>query len=846
VLDTDDVHYGRVWFFHDITEQKNAADKLRQSEEKYRVLIENANDSVYTLNLEGNFTSLNRAGEQIFGYTRDEALSMNIADVVSSKDLERVRERIAKNLAGEAQPNFELEVITKDGKLVIMDISSRLIYQDGVVVGIQGIGRDITERKRGEEALEQSERDYRTVFEQAHDAIMVFAPEQETVLDVNERACELYGFNRAEFIGMSLETLSKNPASGTKLVKETLEAGENLNFETVQYRRDGSEMFLEVNASTIIYQGRQAIITINRDITGRKEAEIAIAEANDRAIREYERLLDRIAQMAESLGSARDLLTIYRTLYNFALVSLPCNGLFISLYDAARNVRSPAYACSDGQEIDVATLPDMVMSDSPNSRAISTGTVIIEDDFQAAMQGKPIVNVGLDIDPRLPQSCLITPMSVMGRIVGAVEVQSIQPAAFRKEHATSLQMAANLVANAIENVRLLEQERESAEQLRQSQKLESVGRLAGGIAHDFNNMLTAINGYSELTLRRLKPDDPLRENVEEIKKAGERSAALTHQLLAFSRQQVLQSKVLDLNEIIIDTTTMLQRLIGEDILLNSVLNPELGRLEGDAGQLTQVLMNLVVNARDAMPDGGTLTIETTNVNVDEEFAAAHLPIMPGPYVLLAITDTGIGIDEETQQHIFEPFYTTKEIGKGTGLGLATVYGIVKQSGGYIWVTSKPGKGSTFEIYLPRIEQEVWTESEAATAEYLPNGAETILIVEDEDLVRALTRQVLEECGYEIIEARNGVEALSIFEQPDCKIDLLLTDVVMPQMGGRELAERVTRTHPNLRVLFTSGYTDDAAIRQDVIVPDTNFIQKPFTFDALAHKVRESLDSNTAL
>ena len=378
------------------------------------------------------------------------------------------------------------------------------------------------------------------------------------------------------------------------------------------------------------------------------------------------------------------------------------------------------------------------------------------------------------------------------------------------------------------------------EQLRQSQKLESVGRLAGGIAHDFNNMLTAINGYSEIILRQLPAGDPLRPKVEEIKKAGERSASLTHQLLAFSRRQVLQPARLDLNDVVRDTSTMLQRLLGEDLELKIVLDPNLGPVEADIGQLTQVIMNLAVNARDAMPDGGSVTIETANIYLDQASAVSVVLAAPGPYVMLAVTDTGTGISPDDRPHIFEPFYTTKEMGRGTGLGLATVYGIVKQSGGYIWVESEPGAGSTFRIYLPRIEEEA-AAAEADPAAKIPSGTETILIVEDEPLVRSLTRQVLEECGYNVVEAANGIEALEICQSRRHDIDLLITDVVMPDLGGRELAAEVSLLDPELPILFTSGYTDDDIVRRGIIEVGANFIQKPFNLELLAHKVRELLN-----
>jgi PAS domain S-box-containing protein len=385
--------------------------------------------------------------------------------------------------------------------------------------------------------------------------------------------------------------------------------------------------------------------------------------------------------------------------------------------------------------------------------------------------------------------------------------------------------------------------RQMEDQLHLSQKLESVGRLAGGIAHDFNNMLTAINGYSELTLMGLKADDPLRQNIEEIKKAGERSAELTYQLLAFSRRQILQPKIVSLNQTITGTGRMLERLIGEDIQLITVFNPKVGQVKVDPGQLSQIIINLALNARDAMPQGGKLTIETNNATLDNEYALRHVSTVPGEYVMLSISDTGTGIDAETKRHIFEPFFTTKEVGKGTGLGLATVYGIVKQSGGNIWVYSEPGVGTTFKIYLPRVVEEYVAEEAIDTSEEFPRGTETILLVEDEKMVRSLTQQVLEGCGYTVIEAGNGAEALSLCEKTDCQIDLLMTDVVMPQMGGRELVERFVHIYPQTQILFTSGYTDDEVVRHGVVEAGTNFIQKPFTPHGLALKVREILDGS---
>jgi PAS domain S-box-containing protein len=398
------------------------------------------------------------------------------------------------------------------------------------------------------------------------------------------------------------------------------------------------------------------------------------------------------------------------------------------------------------------------------------------------------------------------------------------------------------VAGVVVNSRDISERRQLEEQLRQSQKMEAVGRLAGGVAHDFNNLLTAISGYSELMLRRLRHGDPLRHNAEEINKAGSRAASLTSQLLAFSRKQVLQPKVLDLNMVVADMDKMLRRLIGENIELVTMLEPELWSIKADPGQIQQVILNLAVNARDAMPEVGRLTIETANIELDGENARWNVGVHPGRYVMLAVNDTGCGMDTQTRERVFEPFFTTKDVGKGTGLGLSTVYGIVKQSGGYIWVYSEPEKGTTFKIYLPCIEEMADAAPARHDAVEMPQGMETVLLVEDEALVRRLAARVLREQGYTVIEAADGEEALRVAQShAEMEIHLLLTDVVMPRMSGREVAEHLLRMRPRIRVLYTSGYTENSIVHHGVMEDGVAFLQKPFKPDALARKVREVLD-----
>src|SRR5947209_9617743 len=393
-------------------------------------------------------------------------------------------------------------------------------------------------------------------------------------------------------------------------------------------------------------------------------------------------------------------------------------------------------------------------------------------------------------------------------------------------------------------VRDVTEQRRLQQQLVQSQKMEAVGRLAGGVAHDFNNLLTVILSYSDLLLEDRPPDAPDREDIEQIRKAAVGASALTRQLLAFSRQQVLEPRVLDVNTVVASTEKMLTRLLGEDISLTASLAPALGAVKVDPGQLEQIIMNLAVNARDAMPHGGRLSIETANVDMDESYVRGHPVAHPGPYVMLAVSDTGIGMDAVTQARIFEPFFTTKEAGKGTGLGLATVYGIVKQSGGFIWVYSEPGHGTSFKIYLPQVDAPLEGRAVGAAPGDLPRGTETILLVEDAAAVRAVTRQVLERQGYTVLEAAHGAAALQTAAGHPGPIHLLLTDVVMPVLSGRQLADQLARLRPDAKVLYASGYTDDAVVRHGVLEAGISYLQKPFTADSLARKVREVLDRPT--
>ncbi len=442
----------------------------------------------------------------------------------------------------------------------------------------------------------------------------------------------------------------------------------------------------------------------------------------------------------------------------------------------------------------------------------------------------------------------VVPLIAQGELIGSLNLGAREPGGPPASDLAVAREVGDQLAIALRQARLAEELQASYDdlqqtqgQLAQAQKMEAIGQLAGGVAHDFNNLLTVIAGRSHLALEQLPADHPLRRHIDLIRTTTDRAAALTRQLLAFSRKQVLEPTVLDLNALVAGLVPMLQRLIGEHIELTTAPTEPLGRVRADRSQLEQVILNLAVNARDAMPQGGALTVETANADLDEAYAKGHPGATPGAFVMLAVADTGHGMDADTQARIFEPFFTTKAQGKGTGLGLATVFGIVKQSGGNIWVYSEPGHGTTFKVYLPRVEEALDSAAPAPATAVLPRGSETVLLVEDDDEVRSLAHETLQSGGYTVIPAANPNEALRLAADGSRPIHLLVTDVVLPQLSGRGLADRLSADHRELRILYMSGYTDEAIVRHGVLDAGTAFLQKPFTPYALLAKIREVLD-----
>jgi two-component system, cell cycle sensor histidine kinase and response regulator CckA len=682
----------------------------------------------------------------------------------------------------------------KDGVRLWIDTTKIPIQTiDGTVIGVLGIFEDVTERQLVEQALRENEEKYRLLVSQI--PAMVFRGQADWSIDpLDEKVEALTGYSKEDFEARRVKWCDLIPAEDLDYAAgvfiEALKTDKSYVREHRLRKKNGDIIWVQCRGRIFCdAQGKVDHISgVSFDVTRRHQAE--------EAVRESERFLHSIFSSIQDGISVLDreynILRVNEAMEQAYAPALPLVGK--KCYAAFHGRREPCEIC-------------------PTRSALATGEAaraLIEEKGAA---GEIVRFVELYSFPM--------PDIASGQILGVVEY--VRDVTARQQAEEAL--------------------RRSETQLGQAVKMEAVGRLAGGVAHDFNNILTAITSYGELLLMNHDLKDPVRQDVQDILAAAERAASLTRQLLAFSRKQVLQPQRLDLNRVVTNLDKMLRRIIGEDINLVTVTSPELGTVMADPGQIEQVIMNLVVNARDAMPQGGNLTIETANAELDEGYAQRRVVVQPGPYVMLAVIDTGVGLDRESRDRIFEPFFTTKELGQGTGLGLSTVYGIIKQSGGYIWVYSEPGRGTTFKIYLPRLE----TPGESAVVSQAPDrcwwGTETILLVEDEDLVRQVTGRILAQHGYTVLEVPDGQEAQRVSQQHPGPIHLMLTDVVMPGMSGPELAGKLKSMRPQMQVLFMSGHTENAIVHHGALDPGIAFIQKPFRYDTLARKIRGLLESS---
>lgn len=627
----------------------------------------------------------------------------------------------------------------------------------------------------------KAEKTLRAIFGSVLDGILVADVETQQFVVASDGICRMLGYNREEIGNLGIQDI--HPPKDFPYVLEQFQRqaeGEiRLAGDTPVMRRDGSVFYADINTTSVEIDGRTCLVGVFRDITERKRAEAVLHESEER----------------------------FKTLFEYAPDAYYLHdfeGRFIDGNRAAEEM----IGYKKEEVIGKSFLELGLLSPGGLQRAAE----FLRENTQGAPTGPAELKLIRKDGKQIFIEIRTFPMAIKGQ---------------------------NVVLGIARDV----SERKNLEmQLQQSQKLESIGRLAGGIAHDFNNLLTTIIGNATLILADAVKEDSSKERAEEISAAAERAASLTRQLLAFSRKQVIQPEVLNLNTTVKDIKKILQRMIGEDIVMKTFLSPELGKIEADIGQVEQVIMNIAINARDAMPGGGKLTIRTENIDLDDDYADDHIAVTPGPYVLLSMSDTGMGITKEIQDKIFEPFFTTKEKGKGTGLGLSVVYGIVKQSNGNIWVYSEPGKGTTFKIYLPLVGKKPSKTLKKAIKGDVPKGSETILVVEDDRAVRNLAEKILKGHGYKVLTAANGEEAVELSSNYEDFIHLVLTDVVMPGMNSRDMMERLKSARPEIRKLYMSGYSDDTIVHHGIMDIGNAFIEKPFTSASMGRKVREVLDS----
>ena len=802
----------------DITERKMAEEAVRESEGKFRSIFENAPIGIFQSTIEGRLLTVNSAAVRMFRYDSLEEMLTATPDV--SKQLfvrpEQRRDIVRLALESRKYVQQEVEYRRKDGSVFVANLHMRAMRNDkNEAVSVEGFMEDITDRRWAEESQgKNSDR-----LNRINSCLLNLGPDHDSNInrltalcgELLEATCALY--NRLQ--GDLLCSIGQwHTPSGFK--SEDAPAG-HICYDVIHNNRE------------------EAVVITNLPRTSYAES-----DPNVRAYGLQTYMGCTVKCEGKAVGS---LCVVYGTDYQPTGDDRRILGIIASAI-GNEDARKQAEAELNRLMTAIEQTPESVVITDTQGRILYVNPV-----FERVTGYNRAEAIGQN--PRLLKSnrqesafyrelwAKINAGEVWrGRFInkkkdGTLFTEDAVIAPVRDEKGT--------VTNYIAIKRDISHELELEVQYRQTQKIDSIGRLAGGVAHDFNNILAVICGHTDLALAQLSPDAPLRSNLECIQESAERAANLTRQLLAFARRQVIEPRRINLNELIVNLNKMLHRLIGEDIKLVTQTAPDLGQIKADPGQIEQVLLNLVVNARDAMPDGGTLTIRTDNVTLDEDYARRHL-ITPGDYVMVSVSDTGVGMTDEVKQHIFEPFFTTKEQGKGTGLGLATCFGIIQQSNGHIYAESQVDKGAEFKIYLPRVRgvEESISSREAPVS--LPQGTETILLAEDESSLRQLMARVLRTQGYTVLEAADGHQALALAQANGAKIQLLLTDVIMPGLSGKTLAEWLGQVNPQVRVLFISGYINNNAVRDAMSRPGTFFLQKPFNPLDLTKKVREAIET----
>jgi two-component system, cell cycle sensor histidine kinase and response regulator CckA len=762
------------------TKCESLEKSLRESEARFSRLF-NAASSPMTITTiaDGRMIDVNDACLQLSGNTREELIGTLAAQRSAWADPKQRGELIQKMREEGRVHNRVTALHSKTG-----ETHKVLFSADPVTVNdepcLLGVLIDITEREKEAEILRKSEEKYRMLVEHSLQGLAIIREAQ--IIFCNSALAAMTGYSREELLSSVDSMALVHPEDRESVLNRLRDrlSGKSIpsNYEYRLVKNNGDIRWLEIHATLIEYEGETAVQVACIDITDRKQAEQVLREA-----KEY------LNQIINCIGDA---IFVMDREHKYILINDAICRFTGRQREALLGTTSPKPTSATG----INSLWEQ------EEAVFETGKELVTEDSISDGQGNP--------RNLMTKKSLLTDQHGNKQIVG-----------ISRDITEYKQLQAKFM---------------------QAQKMEAIGVLAGGVAHDFNNLLNVINGYSELVLEELDGDDPIRKDLEQIQAAGRHAAALTSQLLAFSRKQILQPEILSLNTAMIQMSSMLRRMIGEDIEIVTRTQPDLGLINADPGQIQQIVMNLAVNARDAMPHGGKLTIETANVDYDADYAKDHPSVSEGAYVMMAITDNGIGMDANAKEHLFEPFFTTKGKGRGTGLGLSTIYGIVRQSNGFIWVYSEPGKGTTFKIYFPRVNVETEDANTRKDSAPVLRGSETVLVVEDEQSVRALTCRVLRDRGYTILEAADGMQALEIAGSDAGNIDMVVTDVVMPGMTGKDLVVKLQSMRPDIKVLYTSGYTDNAIVHHGILNPDVAFLQKPFTAKNLAQKVREVIDS----
>jgi len=810
---------GNSAMYEDITDRRKAEEAQHRAEERFRTLFENAVEGIFQTTPDGGLLSANPAVARMCGYASPSEMMESVRNVVKESYVDPQRREEFKQLMGEQGfvEAFEYQIRRKDGSKIWISEHARAVRdENGQVVSYDGTMEDITERKRAE--LERQ-----VTFEIIH-AVNV-TDNSDDLLRLIHMALNKVLYAENCFVALF------EPSTGMfhfpffvdhfDVAPPPQKVGRSC---TAYVYRTGRAMLIPQKAfDELAAQGEVELVGTPSPSWLGVPLRTPAATIGVLVVQHYEH---------EDAYTERD------------LEFLSSVGGQIAFAIERKRAEEKVRGSEARLRVLIEQLPAVLWT--------------VDKDLQfTSMLGAGLTRLGLKPNQLVGTSLIeyfetadqtFLPIAAHRRAVAGeamtfhVEWKSGSYAC----HAEPLRDANGQLQGAICMSLDITDRKQLEEQLRQAQKMEAVGRLAGGIAHDFNNLLMVIQGYADLLAERIPTGEPLRRNAEQIQMAAQRATSLTRQLLAFSRKQMLAPKVLSVQTVVSDMEKILRRLIGEDVALETSSAPDLWLVKADRSQIEQVILNLAVNARDAMPQGGRLTIETANVELDASYAHPPAVLSPGKYVMLAVTDNGCGMDAQTQTHIFEPFFTTKEKGKGTGLGLATVYGIVKQSGGYVWVYSEPGRGTSFKIYLPRIEEQQTASGRDRKPDFqsLPRGSETVLLVEDEKGVRELAREYLEMSGYSVLEAENGHTALELVAMHQGPIQLLMTDVVMPGISGRELADRVTVIRPGIKVLYMSGYTDQAVVHHGILEGDATLLQKPFTLATLAAKLREILALET--